>query len=385
MSVYHRLVRPALPLAIYAASAVMLTVADWDHGIARSATLVIGTTLFCLAVRRPLGPGASPRAWQALIIGGALLQFGVRVTTLVLAPANPDPTPIGKTTVVAVAVLARGGSLYSSEIDPQNWLPTAGTGFEFFSGYKYGPLVVGYYRPFIRALGGPKGLYVGNAVLLTALASLCFLLVLREGRATWALCAAATLLLPPFVYRELFVQGINDPVSLTLLLGALVAVSADDSLVGGLLLGLSMASKTLPGLFVVPLLLGHARRLRILAGISLGLACFLPYLWATPRELVANLVIFNMKRPPDCTSLLFFLPSELRLWVGALGPIGMLAVVWRYHRGDRTMPRLLNATALMIVLFLATGKIIHQNYVVWLVPFAGLALARFYRAPLDGV
>jgi hypothetical protein len=369
-----------LPLAIYAATAASLTIWDWNHGIARSVTVVLGTALFALAVRRPLDRDASRRGWQWLILGAALLQLAVRAAMLLSAPANPEPTPIGKTTLVALKVLASGGSLYASTIDPQPWLPTRGLGLEFFSGYKYGPLVLRYFQPFIVACEGPKGLYVGNAVLLAVLAILCFVLVRRLDRSTLtAVCAAATLLLPPYLYRELFVQGINDPLPLTLALAALVAIRAEAPAVSGLLLGLSMVCKSLPGLFIVPLLLGHPRRGRILVGIALGLSWFLPYLWATPRELVANLVIFNLKRPPDCTSLLFFLPDGLRVPVGALGPIGILAVVWRYHQGERTVPRILGATALMITLFLATGKVIHQNYCVWLAPFAGIALARFYR------
>ena len=41
-------------------------------------------------------------------------------------------------------------------------------------------------------------------------------------------------------------------------------------------------------------------------GLAAGLAPYLPDLWRTPRELVANLVLFNLERPPDSTGLAAF-------------------------------------------------------------------------------
>jgi len=371
--------RALLPLAALSGLVALLDLADWGAGPARAAGLALAAWALAVLWRRPLPPasGARPFLLAALVL--SLLR---------LAPAlgpgpGRSPNDIGATTARAVNDLDMGRPIYAVPVDPQRDVPRADPGFGYFLGYKYGPLTPRYYAPFLSALDFPRGLYAGNALLLAAAAALAALLARRAAGSAAALAAAAATLLPGFVPFELFSQGVNDLLPTALALSALLAAARGFGVASGLLLGLSMAAKPLPGALFLLLLPGTVRAGPFALGLAGGLAPYLPDLWRTPRELVANLVLFNLARPPDSTGLAAFLPG----WAAPLPVLASAALVaaaaWAYHRGRRTPADLAAASALVATLFLAGGKLIHRNYLLWWLPLAAAALgALCYREAL---
>ncbi len=401
--------RALLPLAAVLALVALVDYADWGEGPTRAAGLALFAAGVAWVWRRPL-PAARERAWLVAALAVALLRLAPAAGGL--SRRGGAPNDIGWTTVRAVETLARGRSPYAALVDPQRDLPRREPGLGWFMGYKYGPLVPRWYAPFLRAFGAPRGLYLANAVLLAAAALLAALLAARAGGLTAALAAAVVVLWPSFARFELFAQGVNDLLPTALALAALLAAAwgrrpsprpspsqgeGDEApwarsgilaLLSGAALGLSLSAKPLPGALLLLLLPGTVRALPFAAGVLVGLLPYVPDLLATPRELVANLVLFNLERPGDSTGAGAELPAALAALPQLAGALLVAAVVVAYHRGRRSTRDLAVAAALVATLFLAGGKLIHRNYLLWWLPLAAVALGascyRDERAPSLG-
>jgi hypothetical protein len=377
--------RAALPLAGWLAMATFLDWADWGRGPYRTAGLVAAALALGWLWRRPPGPARGALPWVAVLTAIAVTRLAWQLALLPTDGPHRQPNDIGWTTERAVATLATGGSIYSGAIDPQRDLPGSGTGLHWYQGYKYGPVTPRYYAPFLRALGAPLGLYTGNALLLALAAALAAALARRAGGGPEAIPAALFCVLAPgMISFELLHQGVNDLLPTALGLAALLAALYDRAGAAGIALGLSLACKPLPGLLLLPFLLGTVNTRWFLTGLAAGLLPLLPDLLATPREMIASLLVFNLLRPTTSTSLAHHLPGWAipLLALAGLAAVGVAA--WRYHR-SRSTANLLCAAALGTAAFLATGKLIHRNYLLWLIPLAAAAVAaRCYPATAPG-
>jgi hypothetical protein len=362
----------------------MLDMADWNEGPTRAAGLLLFAAALAFAGRGEAAPSRASRPLLAAALAAALLRL---VPALAGLPrAEGPPNDIGWTTARAVQALRGGASPYASLVDPQRDLPRREPGFGWFMGYKYGPLVARYYAPFLDEVGYPRGLYLGNAVVLAATALLVSALAARAAGLDAALAAAAALLWPQFARFELFSQGVNDLLPTALALAALAAAALGRGLVAGLALGLSLAAKPLPGALFLALLPGTVRAAPLALGVALGLLPYAPHALRAPRELVANLVLFNVLRPGDSTGATFGLPPWAAPAAQSLAVAGCAAVAVAYHRGRRTARDLVVAAALFATLFLAGGKLIHRNYLLWWLPLAAAAMgAAFHPRPAPGV
>ncbi len=384
--------RELLPLAAFLALAALVDLADWNEGPTRAAGLALAAGgLAWLWRTAPLLPVAA-RGWLGAALALALLRAAASLTTPERGAASPND--IGWTTARAVEARAAGRSPYASLVDPQRDLPRHEPGFGWFMGYKYGPVVPAYYRPFLQRFGVSLGLYLGNALLLALATALVAVLAGQVGGARAALAAVAALLWPELTRHELFRQGVNDLLPTVLGMAAIFVATQSGraaSAFSGALLGLSLAAKPLPGALLLLLLPGAvAAAAPFAAGVALGLLPYLPDLLATPRELLANLVLFNLERPGDSTGAASALPGWLPGPLLGLAPgfvqllgLGLAAAAAAaYHRSPRTRRDLVLAAALVTTVFLAGGKLIHRNYLLWWLPLAAAALGASCYRPL---
>jgi uncharacterized membrane protein len=174
---------------------------------------------------------------------------------------------------------------------------------------------------------------------------------------------------------------VNDLLPTTLATLGLLACLWSRPLASGVLVGLSLACKPLPGALLVPLLPWRSSWRRLAAGLALGLATLLPDFVRTPRELVASLVLFNFGRPSDSTSLVNALPPWARIATACVGLAIIVALVVGYQRRKPDARELVCTAALVLTVFLVVSKVIHRNYILWWLPFAAAALAATgYRA-----
>ena len=255
---------------------------------------------------------------------------------------------------------------------------SARTGFDML-GQKYGPVLIAVYWPFVR-LFGEGGLHMCHAVVLLAL---CGVLLaswrsgdVPPGTSTWAAAISLLVLLGTSHVRFSAMQHpSSDLVPTAFAVTAVVLLDRGKARAAAVCIALSIASKALPGALLVPMLIGADRR-AWMAFAGTVVAAFLPFVLWDARGLVLDIVVFNFVRETDSTALAYFLPRGLRPALVPVGVASLLALVVTFHRrgwSSRNRPMYVIAAVLVV---LATGKVFHNNYLVWLLPFVGLHAAR---------
>ena len=283
-----------------------------------------------------------------------------------------------------------------------------GSGFDFMDGYKYGPITALLYAPFAHALR-ERGLYVVNfACWLLQCAALVWLARRAYPGQHSAPARALLILLLPLVIPsaaflprytfyafdgkhelsapelntfvlELTQRCSNDIIPVVLALAALILAAQQRWRGSGIALGLSLAAKQLPGLLlctVLPALRDARQRAFWLATLATTALAYLPFLVWSPRELIANLLLFSVMRPTNSSSVRAHVPASLEPAISLvqLGICGWLAFrQWRSPARD--LSSLLRTAALMCIAFVALNKVVHGNYLLWLQPLLALTLA----------
>ena len=283
-----------------------------------------------------------------------------------------------------------------------------GPGFDFMDGYKYGPLTALLYFPATHRLQ-EAGLawvnllfWLATLGLLVAVAHAAFPNVRASGwRALLVFLLPAVLpanrLLERVEFTALGRDYVLDQPPAAVFVRLLTFVCSNDlipvcfallgcwcalrgrSLLAGVQLGLSLASKQLPGLLIALLLLRlrgvDARRFAL--GTVLTAALFyLPFFAWGPKEMIANLVLFNAVRPSNSSSVRRFLPSDLEPLVSVAQLAFSAFVIVRFMRAERRDgPALVRSACLLMIGFVMLNKIVHGNYLLWIQPLLALAIA----------
>jgi hypothetical protein len=277
--------------------------------------------------------------------------------------------PIGAVTLTAVQTLAHGGNPYTENIDLDPITEAGAT----FGGYKYLPVMPVVYMP-LGLIFGNHGMILTNFLLDLVTALLIFLVARREGGRTAGLIATAAYLSLPVVFGMVYAISVTDLVPVTLLLGSLY-LNDRRPFTGGLLLGLSVSSKLLPGLAAAPACIPNRGRGVFCAGFMTGLLPALLALISAPHAFIENIIRFNMVRPVWSTSWLYNQPvwvSEVSRAVFGLMWAGLAIFAVRYAKRGAMRS---GVAVLLLVAVLLAGPIMEQNYNLWWIPFLCIALA----------
>jgi hypothetical protein len=318
--------------------------------------LVLAAAPLILAAARRSSPPSPAFAratgvafWIALAL--SLVYLGARV----IAPHIID---IGTTTLAAGQALLHGQNPYALPID-------TGPESAGFTGYKYLPMMIVDYLP----LGAPFG---QRGVLITNLLLLLGCLALMKHIAATRL-APLLLLMLPLLDEQIFAKGATDLAAVLPLLGALALVGSS-SFWCGLGVGLSIATKLLPGIALLPALIPAERRVSFVAGIVVGALPILPFVLLRPPAFWDNIVRFNLTRLPDSTSWLQAVPPGVAIAAHlGFGAALLAAAVYVWRRPPPLIARAALAAMLGIAAILA-GPGAHHNYQLWWLPFYALTL-----------
>ena len=252
-------------------------------------------------------------------------------------------------------------------------------------GYKYGPVLLVAYYPFVFVFD-QAGIFVAHVMWLLVLVVVLWHCNIHWLRGRWLLLGIpfAVLFIPPHLRHNVLFCSASDLIPITLAMIAMDLLQHRKFEWGAFVLGLSAVAKLLPAVLFAPLLLaaGSLRPMALFFGVVLS--CFLPFVLWDATGVWNNIVLFNLVRPTDSTSLMHYLVPGLGLAVifmagGSL--LGLLMFLNRHH-----WPPLGQWHYLVVVLILAClcGKIFHNNYLVWLLPVLGtyaLALIGGLAAP----
>lgn len=332
---------------------------NWGGGVPKAVVMLCVLAAAPLVARRvaratPLSPALARAATIALWLCLAfdLAYFGARV----IAPHVID---IATTTLAAGQALLHGANPYAVPID-------TGPESAGYTGYKYLPLMIAAYLPLGAPLG-ERGVLATNLILLLGTVALM-------RRLAGARLAPLLLVMLPLVAEQLFAKGATDLAAVLPLLGALALIE-QSSFWCGVCVGLSIATKLLPGVALLPAVIPPRRRGQYVAGVATGLLPVVPFFIAGPRSFWGNIVLFNLARVPDETSWLHAMPPAV---IGAMPFIFAAALIAAAVAVLRRPPTLAGRSALAAVLGIGAilaGPGAHHNYQLWWLPFYAILLS----------
>lgn len=366
--------RPPVAIALFGLAVLLIEVVNWGAGVYK-ALLMLAVLLALIALTRRSEdprPDAKPIPERRLAIAVAVL-LTAQVAFALWQAWDPDLIDIPGSTLEAGRALLAGNNPYTSPID-HTVDPSMDAAA--FQGFKYSPVTAIAYMPLGIPLGD-HGVVLTNLVLQLVTAWLVYRLARGEGARATGLTAALAYLVLLIGPWELFHQGVLDLAAVLPLLAALLCVERSAGL-AGLCVGLALSTKLLPAGLLLPCCLPTDARGRVLyaVGIAAGTAPLaVAALWS-PVALWSNLVLFNLSRPADSTSWLFWAPSFMSPIARAVLVIvflGITAVVWRAR--SITIATRCGLGAIVILTTLLTGPIAHNNYQLWWLPLASVVLA----------
>jgi glycosyl transferase family 87 len=338
----------------------LVQIFNWEGGAAKAAVMLVLLLAipFIIAAARGNPPPLDPRLARAIDIAAVIVLI-VDIAYLLARIAHPHLIDVPLTTLAAIDAVLHGQNPYALALD---------TGPETmgFAGYKYLPVTIFVYLP-LGAAFGQRGVLLTNLALLLG----CLWLMRRLARSN---LAPLLFIMLPIMVQQIFAKGATDLVTVLPLLGAF-ALSERSAFLSGLCVGLSIAAKPIPGgLFAVSLVPAE-HRWRYAAGIAVGMLPILPFFIASPRDLVANTILFNLARIPDATSWLYG-ASPATLLAAKLVLIALIlgAVVYVWRQRPPLAARCGLGPALTLAAILC-GPGAHHNYQLWWLPFYAVTLS----------
>jgi hypothetical protein len=194
-----------------------------------------------------------------------------------------------------------------------------------------------------------------------------------------------------------------------IVVGALAALVSGRLRLGSGLLGLGVAAKLWPGV-LVPLALTYVWRERgrrealVCAGVfgAIVLLCFLPFLVLAPADVLDSIwrqarrplqieslgssvllalhqafgLDLTMKSGSGSQNLQGTLPDTVAALQGVLQLVVLVALWVSFARGAATRERLLRYSAAVVCAFVALGKVLSPQFLIWLIPLVPLVRGR---------
>ena len=253
---------------------------------------------------------------------------------------------------------------------------------------------------------GFEGLMVGfgaAAIVCLALALTALGAGLGRTSAAVAFAALAPLLLGSVVLSRF------DLWPTAIVVGALAALVHGRLRLGSGLLGLGVAAKLWPGV-LVPLALTYVwrergRREALVCGAVFAvvvLLCFLPFLVLAPADVLDSVwrqarrplqieslgssvllaahqafgLDLTMKSSSGSQNLEGTLPDTVAVLQGVLQLVVLVALWVSFARGEVTRERLLRYSAAVVCAFVALGKVLSPQFLIWLIPLVALVRGR---------
>lgn len=339
----------------------------WQWGGLR-AVLFIGIAalaLWSLSGSSTIERSALP-AWLGSLVAALLAAHVIFCIARLFHP--PHLADIGATTLAAVQSLAQGINPYTANIDHA---ATEQYGMAF-AGYKYLPVMPLVYAP-LGLLFAERGVLLTNFLLDLAIAGLVYRLATRNGGRVVGLMACAAYLSLPIVLSLIYAKGVTDLAPVALLLAGML-VGERRPFIAGLLTGLSISSKLMPGIAALPACLPARGRISFLLGFGLGL---LPAVlaWASaPNAFVDNIIRFNAVRFPDTSSWMLGVGPGPGAAITATMGVAWLALALFSLRRPAPLTLRCSLVVLLISVVILGGPVMHQNYHLWWIPFLCIAL-----------
>lgn len=324
----------------------------------------------------------SQRRVRMVSLALVIIALLVPLLDLVSGMLVPKLSDVATTTVDAATLVMQGHNPYAAAIDSYG---AANAHDAAFGGYKYLPLLIAIYLPFVTFFGPFATLFV-NAVLLAGVCIALSALIRNQAgtavRMDDRMIAIAVLLATPAIAETALAMGYNDLVG-TLLVLAAVAMRGRSALGAGLLVGCSLSCKLMPGLVAATILFPPDRWKAYGIGLAVGMLPILAFLMWDAGAFVRNVLLFNLVRSPDSTSFRLYVPplvgriaslAALGFW---LASSAWLAIRSRHAGSDHALiDTRIQVFVIATLLLIMTGSTAHDDYMIWWAPAALILFAR---------
>jgi hypothetical protein len=307
----------------------------------------------------------TPSGLPAYIIAFVIVSLLGRLASFLYYSNTTYLIDIAQTTLKAVHLLLNRRNPYTLPID---WNPA----YPGYRGYKYLPVMIVTYLPFASSFGA-TGMRLTNLVLDVITAVLIGFLARRQSGRLCGILVASLYVMLPMLPRDLYMNAVTDLAPTVFLLAAMAVYETRPGLAGGMV-GLSVSAKLFPGLLMLVCCFPELGRCRYVGRFLLGLIPAIAFCLLAPSDFMHNVVWFTATRPNDTTSWLYGAPSYI---IGAARLAFVLfivavsfAVIWR-------LPDFFERCALYVLCTTAAllaGPTIHNNYMLWWIPFFCLLL-----------
>lgn len=277
----------------------------------------------------------------------------------------------GKTSVLA------SSSFFKSYINPYEEKTDPSAEIDIFSGYKYMPLMFLLYSPFTLVFGKMGILYLNILVYIGFLIVAYFLIKRIHIKDDFVYLKYIFLFLLCYVITfELFYQGVNDLIPAFFVLCSLAFFFHKKEVPAGIFIGLSIAAKPFPGIFLFLLFLLNKRfRLAIYSVITAAIF-IVPFVLWNFWAFFLNTIYFNVLRHANPSSVYYFMPEIVKsVWFFLL-----LFLIWflcyGWIKSNKKPIDLLYYFTLLSTVFLLMNKVTHRNYLIWVLPFILIVLSK---------
>jgi len=275
---------------------------------------------------------------------------------------------IGGTTLNAIHALQKGTNPYTIDIQG-DYNPDSA-----YRGYRYWPMMIAIYMPVASFFTtGWGAMRLTNLALDVITAALIVILVCRRSGWLCGVLAASLYLMLPMLPDRLYAAADTDLAPTVLLLAALALYQTRPGL-AGVMVGLSVSAKFLPGLLMLVCCLPEFRRSRYVGGFVLGLIPTIAFCLLAPSDFIDNTVWVLAATPVDGSSWLYGAPFYM-IRTAQLAFILLMAAI-SFVMISRP-PDFFERCTLYVICVVAALLVshVHNNYMLWWLPFFCILLS----------
>ncbi len=266
---------------------------------------------------------------------------------------------------------------FKSHLNPYEQKVDLSGEIDIFSGYKYMPLMFLLYSPFTLLFGKIGVLYLNIIIYIAFLIVSYFLIKKAYKNDVYTQAKYILFFLSCYVITfEVFYRGVNDLIPAFLVLCSLTLFFYKKEIPAGIFLGLSLAAKPFPGVFLFFLFLLNKRFRLGLYSIIVSAVFILPFALWNFWVFFLNTIYFNVLRNANPSSIYYFMPDFIKsIWIFLLLGI-MVFICYKWLKSKRSEFDLLYYFTLISTVFLLMNKVTHRNYLIWVLPFILLVLVK---------
>lgn len=235
------------------------------------------------------------------------------------------------------------------------------------AGYRYSPFMFLSYFPFVL-LFGKAGIFINHLVVFFIL-SLFIYKIYKELKINILFFALSYLILfiPSQIRHNVLFNSAGDLLPAFLIIVFVCFQIKKKHFLSGVVAALSISTKFVPGILLVPLLF-QKWRASFLGFILTFFSMNIPFFLMDKTGFINNIFLFNFVRPEDQTSLFYFLHpnQELNITLLSLFVLLIIFVIMVIKRLDIKYQVLFLITSMLAVFI--NSKAFHNNYFVWIIP-----------------